>query len=478
MRIGFLALSGIRVVDPELLALGVNLPGFVERSKVIASLPTLGLITLAGMTPDHHELSYVEIPDADAPDIVARLPGPFDVVAISSLSATIKDAYRLAARYRAEGTKVILGGLHVALCPDEAAPHADAIVVGEAEPCWPSVIADLERGRLRPRYQTSQPFDLAAAPMPRFDLLEIGRYNRLTIQTTRGCPWNCEFCAASIRLNPKYRTKPVAKVMAELHRIREIWPAPFIELADDNTFADKRHGHALAEALAGEGVRWFTETDISVAQDVLLLAKLRRAGCAQILIGLEDPGDGTVGIELRGDWKARQRSRYLESIRRIQDQGITVNGCFVLGLDTHTEASFDRLWAFIQQSELYEIQLTVMTPFPGTPLYSRLAAQGRILAPGAWEKCTLFDILYQPAHLSVAALRQGLIDLAAKVYSKEFTEHRRRKFVRRRYTAARRGVTPGRKSSTAGCVASPDASSAATGRRFAPADPILGGIPP
>lgn len=440
MKIGFLALSGIRVVDAELMSLGVNLPGFVERSKVIASLPTLGLLTLAGMTPDEHELAYVEIPDVDAPEIAARLPGPFDAVAISSLTATIKDAYRLAARYRAAGTKVILGGLHVALCPDEAARHADAIVVGEAEPTWPLVVADLAAGRLQPRYQMSRAFDLADAPMPRFDLLDIQRYNRLTIQTTRGCPWNCEFCAASIRLNPKYRTKPARKVIAELHRIKEIWPAPFIEFADDNTFADKRHGHALCDALMGEHVRWFTETDISVAQDATLLAKMRRSGCAQILIGLEDPGDGTNGIELKGDWKARQRGRYLDDIRRIQDHGITVNGCFVLGLDQHTEASFDRLWEFIQQSELYEIQLTVMTPFPGTPLYARLASQGRIREPGAWEKCTLFDILYQPAQLSVAALRQGLIDLAAKVYSKEFTEHRRRQFVRRRYAAARRAA--------------------------------------
>ncbi|MDO8538871.1 MAG: radical SAM protein [Opitutaceae bacterium] len=432
MKIGFLALSGIRVVDPVLKTTGLNLPGFVERSKVIASLPSLGLLTLAGMTPDTHEIRYVDIPDVDAPDILARLPGPFDAVAISSFTAMAKDAYRLAARYRALGTKVILGGLHVALCPDEAEPHADAIVVGEGEPSWPLVIADLERNQLKKRYHTPVPFNLADAPMPRFDLLDVSKYNRLTIQTARGCPWNCEFCAASIRLNPKYRTKPVPKIIAELRRIKELWPVPFIEFADDNTFADKRHGHALCEALAAERVRWFTETDISVAQDDALLAKMRRAGCAQVLIGLEDSANGTDGMELKANWKARQRSSYIDSIRRIQDHGITVNGCFVLGLDTHTEASFDRLWRFIQESELYEIQLTVMTPFPGTPLYERLERGGRIIEPGAWEKCTLFDVIYQPVHLSVDQLRKGLLDLATKVYSKEFTEFRRRQFVRRK----------------------------------------------
>jgi radical SAM superfamily enzyme YgiQ (UPF0313 family) len=145
-------------------------------------------------------------------------------------------------------------------------------------------------------------------------------------------------------------------------------------------------------------------------------------------------------MELKGNWKARQRDSYLERIRRIQDHGITVNGCFVLGLDTHTEASFDRIWDFVQKSELYEIQLTILTPFPGTPLYERFARAGRILEPGAWEKCTLFDVTYQPAKLSVAALRTGLLELARKVYSQEFTDHRRRQFIRRKLARDQRAA--------------------------------------
>jgi radical SAM superfamily enzyme YgiQ (UPF0313 family) len=222
VKIGFIALSGVRVVDPELQRIGLNLPGFVERSKVIASLPSLGLLTLAGLTPTSHDIRYVEVPDVDDPALWPKLQGRFDVVAISSFTAMIRDAYRLADRFRRDGVKVVLGGLHVTLCPDEAAAHADAIVVGEGEPVWPQVVTDLDREQLKPRYQALQPFDLAEAPMPRFDLLEVGRYNRITIQTSRGCPWNCEFCAASIRLNPRYRTKPVSKVIAELHAVKEI----------------------------------------------------------------------------------------------------------------------------------------------------------------------------------------------------------------------------------------------------------------
>src|SRR6185437_8920389 len=195
MKLGLIAMSGVRAHNPELTALGLTLPGFVERNKVIASLPSLGLLTLAGMTPREVDLQYLEVPDIAACNGV---PEEFDVVAISSFSAQIREAYELADRYRTLGTKVILGGLHVSAVPDEARAHADAVVIGEGEPAWPAVMADLRAGRLQPIYDARNlSFDLATAPMPRFELLEIERYNRLTVQTQRGCPFRCEFCAAS-----------------------------------------------------------------------------------------------------------------------------------------------------------------------------------------------------------------------------------------------------------------------------------------
>ena len=284
MKLGLLAMSGVRAYDPELTALGLTLPGFVERSRTIASLPSLGLLTLAGATPGDVATEYVEVPDLEA---APWLPGAFDAVAISSFTAQMRTAYELADRYRAQGTTVILGGLHVTALPREAAAHADAVVVGEGEPVWRHVIEDLRRHALQPVYDARGiRFDLALAPVPRYELLDPGRYNRLTVQTQRGCPFNCEFCASSIRLAPGFKVKPVSNVMAEIRRIKSIWPSPFIEFADDNTFANKAHGRELLRALADEHVRWFTETDVSVADDPELLALMRDSGCAQVLIGL------------------------------------------------------------------------------------------------------------------------------------------------------------------------------------------------
>jgi radical SAM superfamily enzyme YgiQ (UPF0313 family) len=429
MKLGLIAMSGVRVMDAELMRLGLTLPGFVERSRVIASLPSLALLTLAGLTPDDVAVSYLEVPDLAAVD---GLPGEFDAVAIASYTAQIKDAYRLADRYRAAGTTVILGGLHVTALPDEAARHADAIVLGEAEPVWPRLIGDLRRGALQPVYDArGTTHDLAAAPMPRFDLLDIDRYNRITVQTQRGCPLSCEFCASSIRLAPKFKVKPVGKVIAEIRRIKEIWPKPFIEFADDNTFASRAHGRRLLRALAAEKVRWFTETDISVADDDEMLALMRDAGCAQLLIGLEAPDRrGLERIETRANWKAERADRYLEAIRRIQRHGITVNGCFILGLDGQDEDSFDNVLRFVRESGLYEVQVTLQTPFPGTPLYGRLAAAGRLLEEGAWEKCTLFDLTFRPQFMPAADLQQRFRALVQDLYAADVTRERRAAFRR------------------------------------------------
>lgn len=429
MKLGLIAMSGVRAHNEELTQLGLTLPGFVERNKIIASLPSLGLLTLAGLTPDTVELEYVEIDDiAD----VDELPGNYDAVAISSFSAQIKEAYTLADRFRADGVIVILGGLHVTARPDEALHHADCIVIGEGEPVWPQLVSDLMRRKLCHVYDArGTPFNLGSSPMPRFELLDIERYNRLTVQTQRGCPFNCEFCAASIRLSPIYRVKPVDRVVAEIRRIKEIWPRPFIEFADDNSFVNRKHAKKLLRALIPENIRWFTESDISLSRDSELLGLLRDSGCEQVLIGLESTTvAGLHGVEQTSNWKAKQLDNYMSAIDKIQSYGISVNGCFVLGLDGTGPESFEQIRDFVMASGLYEVQITILTAFPGTPLYDRLKREGRLLDESAWELCTLFDVNYRPEGMTVSELQEKFVWLAKELYSAEATRARRKGFFR------------------------------------------------
>lgn len=427
MKIGMIAFSGIRAADPELMALGLTLPGVVERGKIVASLPSLSLLTLAALTPPEIEVSYHEIADLRG---FGSLPTDFDLVAITSLTAQIRDAYAVADEYRRLGIPTVMGGLHVTTLPDEAAKHAHSVAVGEGELTWSAVCEDFVHGTLRERYAppAGAHFDLADAPLPRFDLLDIRKYNRLTVQTSRGCPHLCDFCASSVLLTPRYCVKPVEKVIAEIRRIKEIWPRPFIEFADDNSFGNKPHYKRLLTALRDEGVRWFTEADISIADDPELLDLMHDSGCQQVLIGLESPAEGLDGVELRRNWKLRVQPDYERAIRAIQERGITVNGCFIVGLDGDTERVFDAIYDFADRTHLFEVQLTVLTPFPGTPLFNRLRAENRLMEPESWEKCTLFDVNYRPRHMSPQRLRQGLIELAARIYDPVFVQRRREGF--------------------------------------------------
>jgi radical SAM superfamily enzyme YgiQ (UPF0313 family) len=427
MKIALIAMSGIRAHNPELTEMGMTLPGFVERGRAIASLPSLSLLTLAALTHDHHDVSYHEIQDMTEAD---ELPDA-ELVAIATFTAQVKDAYQIADRYRRQGVTTVMGGLHVTSCPDEALRHSDVVVIGEGEVVWRRLLQDVEKGRMEPLYDARGcEYELADAPIPRFELLDTERYNRITIQTNRGCPWQCEFCASSILLTPRYKLKPVARVIEEIRAVKTSWARPFIEFADDNSFVNKRRSRELAEAMGGEDVRWFTETDISVADDLELLGLLREAGCAEVLIGLESPSAGSLdGLELKRNWKLKQIEGYREAITRIQEHGVAVNACFILGLDGDGPEIFDAVESFVDEVKPFDVQITVQTPFPGTPLYDRLRTEGRLLEEGAWEKCTLFDVTYRPRGMTVEQLERGLIELGKRLYSEEATRSRRKAFI-------------------------------------------------
>jgi len=434
MRIALIAMSGVRVRSDELRALGVSLPGFVERGKVIASLPSLGLLTLAACSPAGVEHVYHEHGDVTPEELEAS---GFDLVAVSTFTAQAPEAYAYADRCRALGLRVVMGGLHVTVRPVEALAHADHVVVGEGELVWPELLDDLARGKARTVYDaTGRVFPLDRAPCPRYDLLDPARYNRITLQTTRSCPHACTFCASGILLRGPYRRKPVELVVRDLEAISAVWPRPFLELADDNTFVDKAWGRELVRALVPFGVKWFTETDVTLAEDPELIELLRESGCRQVLIGFEDVDARAVGELEARPFKASRVAQYADAVRRIQEGGISVNGCFVLGADHHTPDRFAEVARFADEVGLAEVQVTVLTPFPGTPLRERLAREGRLLATDDWASCTLFDVTFRPARMTVRELEEGMLDLFRRLYAPDKVRARQRSF----HAQARRGA--------------------------------------
>ena len=399
--------------------LGMQLPGLQQRAAAIAELPALGLLTLAGLTPERWTRSYHAAPQVDE-ELLERIAAESPtLVAVSALTASVEEAYRLGLWFRNRKIRTVIGGLHATACPEEATRFFDAVVVGGGESVWQNLLADAEAGHLAPRYQASRggPVD---SPIPQFGLLGT-KPSRLTLQTQRGCPLACDFCGAS-RLLGQFWEKPIEAIRRELDAIRMISPKPLIELADDNTFAGQRDVEQLLSLMQQAGARWFTESDWRIGERPDLLPRLAESGCMQVLVGIESlvfryPGFGKKQADL---------NRIMDAVRAIQEAGIVVNGCFIAGADGETGQSLDQLVRFILESPMAEVQLTLQTPFPGTGLYQRLRNDGRLLPNCGWSSYTLFDVCFQPDSMSAEDLTRGFRESVRQVFLAEPAERRSR----------------------------------------------------
>lgn len=427
------AMSGVRVYDPELAKLGLTLPGFIDRGQTIAALPSLGLLTLAAHSPPDVHLSYAEI-DTLGPEHAEQIINQnYDIVAISSLSARIADAYKLADALRAAGIFVVMGGLHVSALPEEAALHANSIVVGEGEFLWADFLMDFKEGKPQSIYSQNhrigKAFSFSYAKVPRYDLLPPGQYNRIPLQTTRGCPLACTFCGSSRTISP-FKRKAHALIRHEIETILNLWPEPFIELADDNTFVDKSWSKELMHVFKPYKIPWFTETDLSAAFDEYLLDCIADAGCAGLLIGFESMERLQLKHAEPKGVKAALLPHSAEKIAAIQSRGIPVTGCFVFGFDEDDPAIFERSLPYIDSLGLCDVQITLLTPFAGTPLFQSLSAQNRLFSPIDWSRFTLFDTTFSPAKMSADELSSGFRRLMEQLYSPERTQERKQRFQR------------------------------------------------
>ncbi len=415
--------TGLRVREKELQKYGVTFPGLVDRAQAIAELPALGLLTLAGMLPRDWTCSYRPYANSSEELLESVLADSPSLVAVSALTASVKEAYSFSLQIRGYGIPVVLGGLHATACSEEARPFCNSVVIGEGEAVWHQVLADCEQGNLQPTYSSFTGSRKLSWPTPKFDLIPHDP-PRFTLQTQRGCPLACEFCGASRLLGP-FREKPVANIRQELQAIGALADDPIVELADDNTFVGSRQPEEFFQAFSDADVRYFTETDWRIGTRRKLPRGLASSGCVQVLVGIESlvfryPGMGRKAAELQ---------QMMDAVHAIQDAGVAVNGCFIVGAEGETRESIDRLVAFILESPFAEVQLTLQTPFPETELYRRLQREQRLIPARDWSYYTLFDVTFEPDRMSVQELEQAFFAALAQVYSAEAT--RRRNIIRK-----------------------------------------------
>jgi radical SAM superfamily enzyme YgiQ (UPF0313 family) len=359
----------------------------------------LTLTTLAALVPPELGAS-VAVYDEGIADIPETLDA--DLIGITVITGTARRAYELAARFRGQGRTVVLGGPHVTLLPEEAALHADSIVVGYAEDSWPALLRDPARGELAREYRQAPDFSLDRPDMPfaRRDMFDRSHFlTQAVFEATRSCGHDCEFCVAPAAWGRKQYQKPVSWVVEDIRRFGQ----KRILFVDLNLVSDKRYAAELFEALVPLKVRWFGLSTVLIAHDPALMQLMARSGCSGLLIGLETLSGGSLGDAHK---KFNSSVDYATFVRSLHDLGIAVQGCFVFGLDHDTPDVFDATVEFAIEVSIDLPRFAVLTPFPGTPLHHRLAAEGRILTRD-WELYDGQHVVFQPKHMSPAQLAAG-----------------------------------------------------------------------
>ena len=382
------------------MKIGLISPGLRESDSVgkFFPAPPLGLALLGGMTP----------PDIDI-TITDELVQPInfdkkaDLIGITVNTNSVVRAYEIADEFRSSGVPVVLGGSHVTVVRQEAIQHADAVVIGEAEGVWIQVLEDIKKGRLKKFYRSNKFPSLENSPLPRRELFQNEKYITMNlVQTSRGCPFACQFCSISTIYGKGIRLRPVDEVIAE---IKTLHGNEFV-FVDDNIVGHPGYAKQLFTKLASLKRRWVGQASVTVADNDEILKLLYKSGCQALYLGFET----TSIVNLKEVGKHQNiTNNFYETIKKLHDNGIIVVGSFIVGFDNDDKFCFERLLDFSLKSKIEVADLGILVPYPGTVLYKKIKEENRLIEDKWWFKYNGHDVVYKPKLMTREELHQGWI---------------------------------------------------------------------
>jgi len=357
--------------------------------------PPYSLAVVAGNTPRD-----VDVAITDQYIEPIRYDSRWDLVGITSLTANFAGACEVARQFKKRGVPVVMGGIQPTAMPEYALKYCDAVLLGEAEGTWPRLIEDFRAGRMQKIYRARNHPDLAGIAWARRDLIKKHKYIFSNfIETSRGCPFNCEYCSNHTVYGQRYRFRPVEEVVDEIRSIRG---GNFFVIVDNNVVGNPERAKELFAALIPLRIKWVGQASITFAYDRELVRLARRSGCIGLLVGLETLKSGV----LKRVGKPLDPRRYMENIKTIQDAGIFVQGEFIFGFDEDEPSVFDETLTFAQEAGLASARFAILKPYPGTRLFDRLSAEGRIDSLD-WSSYRARNVAFKPKGMTMQQLADG-----------------------------------------------------------------------
>ncbi len=365
--------------------------------------PVLGIITVAALFPREWEVNVVD----EAIDSVP-LDAGVDLVGISTLTLDACHAYELANHFRAKGIPVLMGGMHPTAMPEEALEHADAIVVGEAEETLPRILFDFNQGKMKGIYKNDTLADLGRYPRPRFDLLRPKHHGILhSVQATRGCPHDCEFCSVTSFFGHRYRLRPVKEVIADLEASFERARSRTVFFVDDNIAGNADYAKELFKALVPLKIKWGSFASVTMTLDRELMRLAEHSGCIELFIGFESLSQSNLDASHKSWVRADQMGKY---VNIFHEHGIIMESAFIFGHDGDRKDIFRRTVDFIQETGIQVPVFGILTPYPATRLRKRLEKEGRLLPTAKdWRLYDGSHVLFKPVHMTPDELEEGFL---------------------------------------------------------------------
>jgi radical SAM superfamily enzyme YgiQ (UPF0313 family) len=364
------------------------------RTTRIFLVPQLSLHILAGLTPPDHEVKIVEeeIEEIDLEDDV-------DLVGISCFTSNAPRAYALAQEFRKRGKKVVLGGIHPSVLPEEALRYADTVVVGEAEGVWEQLLSDFEKGNLHRKYHRPEPSLDRYIPMRGKTSIKTSWFPITPVMTTRGCPYDCEFCSVGNLYGKKIRHVPVRHVVRYMEEIG----GKVYTFLDDNIIGDPKYAKELFRAIKPLRIQWAGEVSISFARDEEMMKLAAGSGCVAMFFGLESVSADNLH---RMKKSLKEMKEIEEAIRRVKSFGIHFHPSFVLGFDADTKDIFPETVDFLFRNNIGTFALNTLTPYPGTRIYEQYRRENRILTRD-WKYYNSKNVVFRPQNMTPLDLHIG-----------------------------------------------------------------------